>query len=135
MSVRTIISMLAAIAVMSLLATTSASAQGADATGTWKWSFGGGGGGGRTMETSITLKQDGEKLTGTYNGRGGATPIEEGSVKAGTVSFKVTRERNGQKSTTKYEGKLDGDSIKGSMEGPGRDGTPQKRDWEAKRVK
>jgi hypothetical protein len=34
--------------------------------------------------------------------------------KDGELSFTITRERNGQKMTTKYAGKVSGDTIKGS---------------------
>jgi hypothetical protein len=48
----------------------------------------------------------------------------------------VTREFGGNSRTTKYSGKLDGDTIKGKMEAPGRQGgDPVSRDWEAKREK
>src|SRR3954468_12907211 len=63
----------------------------ADATGTWKWSVERNG---NTIETTLKLKQDGEKLTGTINsGRQGGsdTEIEDGKVKGDAVSFKVTR--------------------------------------------
>ncbi len=103
-----------------------------DPTGTWKWSF--------TVndmkrDVTLKLKLDGDKLTGAMLGRNNQeTAIEEASFKDGEVAFSVTRERNGQKSTTKYKGKLDGDTIKGKSEGV-RDGQTQSRDWEAKREK
>jgi len=103
-----------------------------DPTGTWKWSF--------TVndmkrDVTLKLKLDGDKLTGAMLGRNNQeTAIEEASFKDGEVAFSVTRERNGQKSTTKYKGKLDGDTIKGKSEGM-RDGQTQSRDWEAKREK
>ena len=34
----------------------------------------------------------------------------------------------------KYSGKVSGDTIKGKIEGPGREGKSTSRDWEAKRV-
>ncbi len=50
------------------------------------------------------------------------------------IAFSVTREFNGNSMTTKYTGKLDGDTIKGSVERPGRDGgDPVKTDWTATR--
>lgn len=103
-----------------------------DPTGTWKWSF--------TVndmkrDVTLKLKLDGDKLTGAMLGRNNQeTAIEEASFKDGEVAFSVTRERNGQKFTTKYKGKLDGDTIKGKSEGM-RDGQTQSRDWEAKREK
>mgnify|MGYP003325599347 FL=1 len=103
-----------------------------DPTGTWKWSvtF-------NDMKRDFTLKLklDGDKLTGAMLGRNNQeTAIEEASFKDGEVAFSVTRERNGQKFTTKYKGKVDGDTIKGKSEGM-RDGQTQSRDWEAKREK
>ena len=103
-----------------------------DPTGTWKWSvtFNN-----QTREMTLKLKLDGDKLTGGMVGRNNQeTAIEEASFKDGEISFKVTRERNGQKFTTKYSGKLSGDTIKGKTESE-RDGQVQSRDWEAKRSK
>ncbi len=103
-----------------------------DATGTWKWTvtFNN-----NTREGTAKLKQEGEKLTGTYIGgqNNTETPIEEGTVKDNVVSFKVVREFNGNKFTIKYSGTLSGDTIKGKTEF----GTDQvqSRDWEAKRQK
>jgi len=62
--------------------------------------------------------------------------IADASFKDGAVAFSVTREFNGNSVTTKYEAKLDGDTLKGSTERPGRDGgAPMKRDWTATRAK
>jgi hypothetical protein len=105
----------------------------ADPTGTWKWSVTAQGG--QTRETTLKLKLDGGKLTGAIVGRNNQeTAIEDASFKDGTVSFKVTRERNNQKFTTKYSGKLTGDTIKGKTEAEA-GGQTRMRDWEAKRAK
>ena len=101
-------------------------------TGTWKWivNFGG-----QEREMTLKLKLHGDKLTGSMPGRDGQeTAIEDGKYKDGEVSFKVTRERMGNKFTLKYTGKVSGDTIKGKTEFE-RDGQPQSRDWEAKRAK
>ncbi len=101
-------------------------------TGTWKWSSGMGN---QARETTLKLKLEGDKLTGAVAGRNNQeTAIEDATFKDGEVSFKVTRERNGNKSVTKYKGKVSGDTIKGKSESE-RDGKPQTRDWEAKRSK
>lgn len=114
------------------LCASASAAEKASATGKWKWRFERNG---QSMETTLTLKQDGEKLTGTVTGRNNTeTAIEEGKVKDGEVSFKVTRERNGQKFTMAYKGKVSEDAIKGTIEGE-RDGQKTSREWEAKRVK
>jgi hypothetical protein len=109
------------------------SAIAADATGTWKWTvtFGG-----QSRDATAKLKQEGEKLTGVYIGgqSNTETQIENGSVKGDTVSFSVTRERDGQKRTTKYTGTIKDDTITGKSEGQ-RDGQTQSNDWVAKRQK
>jgi len=113
------------------VSTTARADEKANATGTWKWSFTTQNG--QTFETTLKLKQDGEKLTGTVTGRNNQeTEIKEGKVKGDEVTFQVTRERNGQTFTQKYKGKLSGDTIKGKVEFE-RNGEAQSRDWEAKR--
>jgi hypothetical protein len=103
-----------------------------DPTGTWKWSveFGG-----QQREQTLKLKLEGDKLTGAMLGRNDMeTKIEEATFKNGELSFKITRERGGNKIVTKYSGKLSGDTIKGKTE-TDRGGQTQSRDWEAKRAK
>lgn len=104
----------------------------ANPTGTWKWSatFNN-----QTREFTLKLKLEGDKLSGAMLGRDNQeTPIEDASYKDGEVAFKVTRERNGQKFTVKYKGKVDGDTIKGKSEADF-NGQTRSRDWEAKREK
>jgi hypothetical protein len=62
------------------------------------------------------------------------TAIADASLKDGQISFSITREFNGQKFTTKYNGKLEGDTIKGTFERAGRSG-PASIPWEARRQK
>ena len=102
-------------------------------TGTWKWTTEVGG---QSRESTLKLKLDGDKLTGVYVGgqANTETPIEDASIKGDQVSFKVVRERNGQKFTTKYNGKLSGDTITGKSERE-RDGNVMSTDWVAKRQK
>ena len=110
----------------------SHAAESADPTGTWKWSvtFND-----QTREMTLKLKLEGDKLTGAMLGRDNQeTPIEDASFKDDEVAFAVTRERNGQKFTIKYKGKVSGDTIKGKSEFE-RNGEKQSRDWEAKREK
>lgn len=106
----------------------SAKSERPNAAGTWKWTITTQDG--QTFESSATLKQDGEKLTGSYQGRGGEAAIEEGAIKGSAVSFKVTRKRDDQTFVIKYEGKLDGDKIKGNVEVGNADRTFE---WNAKR--
>jgi hypothetical protein len=114
------------------LAGAARAADAPDPTGTWKWTINFNN---QTREATLKLKLEGDKLTGAMVGRNGQeTKIEEGKYKDGEISFAVTRERNGQKFTTKYKGKVEGDTIKGKQESE-RDGQLRSRDWEAKRAK
>jgi len=98
-------------------------------TGTWKWTVERNG---NNRDFTIKLKLDGDKLTGSMPGRNNQeTAIENGTFKDGQFSFTITRERNGQKNTTKYSGKLAGDAIEGKIEPEGGNA----RDWKATRVK
>ena len=76
--------------VAGLLSTVAADDKKVDVTGTWKWTVERNG---NTIETTLKLKQDGEKLTGTMSGRQGSNDIEieDGKVAGDAVSFKVTR--------------------------------------------
>jgi uncharacterized protein (DUF2147 family) len=100
-------------------------------TGTWKYSTDRNG---QTVETVITLKLDGDKLTGTLKTGDTESKIEDAKYKDGEVSFTVTRERNGNKIATKYTGKITGDTFKGKREFD-RNGQTTSRDFEAKREK
>jgi hypothetical protein len=98
----------------------------ADVTGKWTWEQAGRGGGNPTV-TTLTLKADGGKLTGTLSrpGRGGASmdsPISEGTVDGNNVNFKVSRETQNGTVSTSYKGTLDGDSLTLEFTNPGRGG-------------
>ena len=117
-------------------AQTQAQDKKADPAGTWTWTTPGRNGGPERKST-LKLKVEGEKVTGTISapGRQGAvneTAIADGKLKGEEISFSVTREVQGNKLTQKYHGKISGDSIKGKVEFE-RNGEAQSRDWEAKR--
>jgi len=109
-------------------ASTAWAADDAKPEGTWKWSIERNG---EKIETTLKLKLEGDKLTGTITGRDGKeSAIEEASCKDGEVKFQVTRERDGNKTTIKYSGKISGDTITGKSENADRS-----RDWKAERSK
>lgn len=121
---KTLLRAAAAVAVITVCA--QASAQDVKVDGTWVSSIERNG---QKFETTFKLKLEGEKLTGTVSGRGGAeSAIEEASFKDGEVTFSVSRERNGQKTTTKYSGKISGDTITGTAVTGDRS-----REWKAER--
>jgi hypothetical protein len=108
-----------------------------DPTGTYIWTQAGRNGGPDRTNT-LTLKLDGDKLTGslTAPGRGGAAaaaiPISDGMLMGTNVMFNVVRDFNGNSMTNKYSGALADGSITGKVEGVNRNGDPTSRDWEAK---
>jgi hypothetical protein len=83
-----------------------------DLTGTWAF----------TVETSagagmptITLKQDGAKLTGHYSGQLGEADLM-GSLKGGEFVFEFTVEAQGMQLLCTYTGTAESkDSLKGTM--------------------
>jgi hypothetical protein len=83
-----------------------------DVTGTWDLAVETPQG---TMTLSATLKQDGEKLTGTQASQMGETTLE-GSVKGADIAFVVVINMQGQDMTITYTGKIDGDSMSGAIE-------------------
>ena len=89
-----------------------------------KWSAEIQGGRGTQMIT-ITLKADGGKLTGSVEGgRGGAIPIEEGTVSGNTVKFKQKQMGRGGEVILNYTGAVSGDEIKFSRMQEGGQGMP-----------
>jgi hypothetical protein len=110
----------------------------ADVTGKWTYEQPGRGGNpGRPV--TITLKQDGSKLTGSVPGmgRGGDNPpppteITDGKVDGSNVSFTVKREFNGNTMVQKFEGTVDGDTIKFKITRDTQNG-PQTNEVTAKR--
>jgi hypothetical protein len=63
----------------------------------------------------LTFKQNGEKLTGTYEGRYGPSPLE-GEIKENRIAFAVTFNAEGTKTTGVFQGTVDGASMSGSVE-------------------
>jgi hypothetical protein len=108
----------------------------ADVTGKWTYEQPGRNGG-PARQVTITLKQDGNTLTGSVPGmgRGGDAPpieIKNGKVDGDKVSFDVVREFNGNTMTTKYEGTVSGDEMKLKTTSEGPNG-PMTREFVAKK--
>jgi len=81
----------------------------ADVSGTWNLSVDIGGSGGNPV---VTLKQDGEKLTGQYSGALGQSAVT-GVLKGKAVSFAF--QISGQNERVAYEGTVDGNQMKGTL--------------------
>lgn len=83
-----------------------------DVTGTWELTIETPQG---TSNPTAILKQDGESLTGTYKGRMGEVALK-GSVKGSDIKFEFTVNAQGTDLTITYTGKVDGDSMSGTVE-------------------
>lgn len=126
---------LSALIAFGFLAETKA-ADKTDVTGTWTWTMKGRQGR-PDRKMTAKLKVEGDKVTGKVispnrDGQDTETEIKDGKLKGDELSFNVTREMNGNKMTSKYTGKVTGDTIKGKTEFE-RNGEPVSREWEAKR--
>ena len=102
-----------ALALAIVWASALASAQSAASlSGTWSFNVETSAGSGTP---TITLKQDGDKLTGHYSGQLGEADLA-GSVKDQAFNFKFTVELQGMKLENTYTGSVDGkDSLKGTV--------------------
>lgn len=119
------------VAAFTLLLVLGTAAQAADPNGTWQWTFERPQG---EVEVKLDLKAEGEKLTGKVYSGERETEITDGTFKDDEVTFKTVRERDGNKFTMTYKGKVEGDKITGTVEFQTPDQT-RSRPWEASRAK
>lgn len=89
--------------------------------GTWNITVSGEAG---SANQTIVLKQDGNKITGTFKGPRQSGPLE-GTVDGNNIKFHVKT-----RVPLDYTGTVDGDTMKGTMSGRGKSG-----DWTATRGK
>ena len=69
-----------------------------------------------TTNPSVTLKQDGEKITGHYSSMLFGEADLEGTVKGQTIGFVVHAEVQGMKIDPKYDGTIESNSsMKGTL--------------------
>jgi hypothetical protein len=93
------------------LAASPVLAQGVNVTGTWAFNVTTDQGAGTP---TLTFKQDGEKLTGSYNGQLGAADLT-GTVKGNAIHFTFTLDVQGQQAPVTYDGTVEKDTMKGTM--------------------
>jgi hypothetical protein len=86
-----------------------------DATGDWEMVVNTPDGG--SLNLQVSLKQDGDKVTGTLKGDDGEeTEIQDGAIKDGELTFKIARDFGGQELKSSFKGKLDADGFEGSVD-------------------
>jgi hypothetical protein len=98
---------------LAILALSLAPALAADVTGTWNMavelSVGSG-------NPTVVLKQQGEKLTGTYTGTLGEAPVS-GKIEEDKIEFWFEAEAGGQKLRVTYKGVVkNGNSMQGTVD-------------------
>jgi len=93
----------------------------ANVVGTWKIAVTGESG---SAEQTIVLKQDGNKITGTFRG-----PRQSGTLEGLVDGNKITFHVN-TRVALDYKGTVDGDTMKGTMTAKGKPG-----EWTAAREK
>jgi len=97
-----------------LTAALAVSAFAADVSGKWATTFKSPDG--QERKSSMTLKAEGAKLTGTMEGRQGAVEIQDGKVDGDNISFSVTRKFQDNEFKMNYKGKVAGDEMKLTIE-------------------
>ncbi|MDW8143086.1 MAG: class I SAM-dependent methyltransferase [Armatimonadota bacterium] len=103
----------------------------AGVAGTWRWSV-------QTprgeRQYVLTLRQRFQKVMGTISVDGRESPIADARLVGTQLSFSTTRDMGGQKVTMRFSGRVNGDTITGTVEIQGGQ-FAGKRDWVAKRDK
>ncbi len=85
---------------------------------------------GSSSHPSITLKQDGDRISGWYEGQMGKSDLD-GSVKGSEIKFIVTLKFQDAAYAVTYSGTVDADSMKGTV----RFGDSGTGNWSARRKK
>jgi hypothetical protein len=93
------------------LAVLSMAANAADVSGTWNMTVDIQG---QTGSPVFTLKQEGEKVTGTYKGQLGEAPVT-GTIKGNDLALSYKLEAQGMALEVKYIGTVDGNSVSGKV--------------------
>jgi hypothetical protein len=106
--------LIAATLALGLVGLSGAQDKKADPTGTWMCETDVMG---QKRESTLKLKQDGGKLTGTVTWMDKKeSKVENAKFKDGELTYSVMRELMDQKFTIKYTLKIEGDTLKGKAE-------------------
>jgi hypothetical protein len=98
---------------LGILALASGLLSAADIDGKWMAKVGKDG----KVNETLTLKSNGNQLTGTLARPNGSANITEGMISGNNVSFKVVRDRDGKSVTQQYKGTISGGDLKMTITG------------------
>jgi hypothetical protein len=104
---------------LSVLAAASAAARRADVAGEWTMTYTTKEG--VKLESTLTLKMDGDKLTGTVSSGRGSVALNEVAVKGDEISFAIVRVGFGDSIRIEYTGTVAGDTMKLKMKAGARE--------------
>jgi SAM-dependent methyltransferase len=99
----------------------------AEVAGKWRWTEGTGRNG---TPIELDLTQSFQHFAGTLQRTDGALPVSDGTLTGERITFSVTNTVNGVPVTTRYDGRVVGDTIRGTIE----TGTAR-RPWVADRMR
>lgn len=105
-----------------------------DVAGKWKWKYERSNG--ESMDIVMDLKQDDSKLAGTVKGSDQEMKIQDGKIGPDRkLSFYIVAELNNGPLKIQFEGKAEGDKIRGQASFENDQGEKQEREWTATREK
>jgi uncharacterized lipoprotein NlpE involved in copper resistance len=113
MRVRKYISAVTVAAAVAALTMTAAAQAKIDVTGKWLFSVQTEAG---TGEPTVTLKQDGEKLTGHYSSQTLGEADLTGTISGNKIEFKFNADMQGQALPVTYSGTVEKDTMKGTLD-------------------
>jgi hypothetical protein len=90
----------------------------ADVAGNWQLAWQGRQG---SQQGTLTIQQDGSKLSGTMQGERGSAPLT-GTIKGNTVSLNVNIDGERRSMTLAFSGTIDGDKMSGTFQPKSRHG-------------
>jgi hypothetical protein len=108
-----------AAAVVVLLSAGMPSADVQDAAGAWNLSYRTRDG--QTRTSTLTLKIEGNQVSGTLSSPRGTVPIDEGTVDGDSIAFAIIRVGFGDTIRIDYTGKISGDTMRLTMTAGARD--------------
>lgn len=84
----------------------------ADASGHWRWQMPAGSG---TIDVDADFEQTFQMIAGKAQAGGRSVPVRDARVRGETVSFAMAFERDGRAVRHEFSGRIDGDTLTGSV--------------------